>query len=69
LIASRKVIDQALVKPVNPSNADEITKTILEIIDDKKYQEKAAKTGKELFLKTYNWEKIVKPLVDLYDAL
>lgn len=69
LIASRHVMDKAYVKRVNPTDADDIKNTIIELIDNKEFREKASKIGVELFLTIYNWEKINQPLVALYDSL
>ncbi len=69
LIASRYAMDKAFVQPVNPTKVDEIEKMIIDLVADKELREKAAKIGVELFKTTYNWEKIIEPLVKLYDSL
>jgi len=69
LIASRLVMDKAFIRPVNPTKVDEIEKTIIDLVADKEHREKAAKIGVELFQTSYNWEKIIQPLIELYDSL
>lgn len=63
------VVDGETGRLVPPRNSEVLTKTVLEMLNDRKRMEKFGSAGRSRVLKVYDLEKVVSRLEELYEEL